>query len=70
MLRNHTCGELNQNNVGAEATLCGWVWKSRDLGGATTEPAPGVAYATKEGEPTDIRRISHRYTNSPKVGLR
>jgi aspartyl-tRNA synthetase len=33
MLRNRTCGELNENNVGAEATLCGWVWKSRDLGG-------------------------------------
>jgi aspartyl-tRNA synthetase len=33
MLRTHTCGELNENNVGAEATLCGWVWKSRDLGG-------------------------------------
>ena len=33
MQRTHTCGELNENNVGAEATLCGWVWKSRDLGG-------------------------------------
>ncbi|NIT34996.1 MAG: aspartate--tRNA ligase [candidate division Zixibacteria bacterium] len=33
MLRTHTCGELNERNVGAEATLCGWVWKSRDLGG-------------------------------------
>jgi aspartyl-tRNA synthetase len=33
MLRTHNCGELNERNVGAEATLCGWVWKSRDLGG-------------------------------------
>ena len=33
MLRTHTCGELNESNVGQEATLCGWVWKSRDLGG-------------------------------------
>ena len=33
MQRTHTCGELNENNVGAEATLCGWVWKGRDLGG-------------------------------------
>lgn len=33
MQRNHTCGELNERNVGETATLCGWVWKSRDLGG-------------------------------------
>ncbi len=33
MFRTHTCGELNENNVGQKATLCGWVWKSRDLGG-------------------------------------
>jgi len=33
MLRTHTCGELNECNVGDDVTLCGWVWKSRDLGG-------------------------------------
>jgi aspartyl-tRNA synthetase len=33
MLRTHTCGELNEKYVGQKATLCGWVWKSRDLGG-------------------------------------
>ncbi len=33
MLRTHTCGELNESNVGETAALCGWVWKSRDLGG-------------------------------------
>jgi aspartyl-tRNA synthetase len=33
MLRTHTCGELNESNVGETAILCGWVWKSRDLGG-------------------------------------
>jgi aspartyl-tRNA synthetase len=33
MLRTHTCGELKENDVGKRATLCGWVWKSRDLGG-------------------------------------
>jgi aspartyl-tRNA synthetase len=35
MLRTNTCGELNLNDLGKEVTLCGWVQKSRDLGGTT-----------------------------------
>ena len=35
MLRSHTCGELSIANQGVEVTLCGWVQKSRDLGGLT-----------------------------------
>lgn len=35
MYRTHTCGELNINSAGKEVTLCGWVQKSRDLGGMT-----------------------------------
>ncbi|PCH98091.1 MAG: aspartate--tRNA ligase [Bacteroidetes bacterium] len=35
MLREHTCGELTIKNVGSETTICGWVQKSRDLGGMT-----------------------------------
>ena len=35
MLRSHTCGELSLKNQGIEVTLCGWVQKSRDLGGLT-----------------------------------
>jgi len=35
MLRTHTCGELRLANVGQEVTLCGWIQKSRDLGGMT-----------------------------------
>ena len=35
MLRSHTCGELNLKNAGQNVTLCGWIQKSRDLGGMT-----------------------------------
>jgi len=35
MLRSHNCGELDINNIGQKTTLCGWIQKSRDLGGMT-----------------------------------
>lgn len=35
MYRTNTCGELNINNVGKDVILCGWIQKSRDLGGMT-----------------------------------
>ena len=35
MLRTHTCGELNINNIGENIKLSGWIQKSRDLGGMT-----------------------------------
>ena len=35
MYRTNTCGELNISNVGQEVTLCGWLQRSRDLGGMT-----------------------------------
>ena len=35
MLRTHTCGELNLKAAGTKVTLCGWVQRSRDLGGMT-----------------------------------
>jgi aspartyl-tRNA synthetase len=35
MYRTNTCGELTIHSCGQEVTLCGWVQKSRDLGGMT-----------------------------------
>lgn len=35
MLRSHNCGELNIKNIDKKVVLCGWVQKSRDLGGMT-----------------------------------
>jgi aspartyl-tRNA synthetase len=35
MLRTHTCGELNIQSVEKSVTLCGWVQRSRDMGGMT-----------------------------------
>jgi aspartyl-tRNA synthetase len=35
MLRTHTCGELTISHVNQNITLCGWVQRSRDLGGMT-----------------------------------
>ncbi len=35
MLRTHNCGELTLTDVGKQVTLCGWIQKSRDLGGMT-----------------------------------
>ncbi|MDR0368570.1 MAG: aspartate--tRNA ligase [Bacteroidales bacterium] len=35
MYRTNTCGELTLANAGQEVILCGWVQRSRDLGGMT-----------------------------------
>jgi len=35
MYRSNTCGELRLADVGKMVTLCGWLQKSRDLGGMT-----------------------------------
>ena len=35
MLRTHNCGELRISDAGKEIVLCGWVQRSRELGGMT-----------------------------------
>lgn len=35
MLRSHTCGELRSSDINKNINLCGWVQKTRDLGGMT-----------------------------------
>ncbi len=35
MLRTHHCGELRIEDKGKEVVLCGWIQRSRDLGGMT-----------------------------------
>src|SRR3954470_24131909 len=35
MLRTHTCGDLTLQDAGKIVTLCGWLQRSRDLGGMT-----------------------------------
>ncbi|MFM8433475.1 MAG: aspartate--tRNA ligase [Bacteroidota bacterium] len=35
MFRSHTCGELSIRDIGKKVVLCGWLQRSRDLGGMT-----------------------------------
>ncbi len=35
MMRTHTCGELSLKDTGIRVTLCGWVHRSREMGGLT-----------------------------------
>ena len=33
MMRSHYCGDINENHLGQEVEICGWVHRRRDHGG-------------------------------------
>ncbi|HNS31900.1 MAG TPA: aspartate--tRNA ligase [bacterium] len=56
MLRSHTCGILNKNNLGEKVVLCGWVNSIRDHGGLTffdIRDRYGITQVVSSPEETD-----------------
>lgn len=69
MYRSHTCGELRLSHAGNRVTLCGWVQRSRDLGGMTfvdLRDRYGITQLafTMEGRPdlcTEARKLGREF---------
>ena len=61
MYRTHTCGELCQNHIGENVSLCGWIQKIRRLGAMTfidLRDRYGVTQlVVEESAPEEIKHI-------------
>ncbi|MBI3315760.1 MAG: aspartate--tRNA ligase [Candidatus Omnitrophica bacterium] len=74
MLRTHTCGELNEKNIGDSVTLCGWVDTVRDHGGLVfidLRDRYGKTQLVRSGSVTDYKsedciRVSGKVRARPK----
>ena len=69
MYRTNTCGELNIKHVGQEVTLCGWLQRSRDLGGMTfidLRDRYGITQLAfnMETNPSYVRRLENSVVNN------
>ncbi len=59
MLRTHTCGELNEKNVGSEVSLCGWVNTVRNLGSLCFVDLRDKYGITQLNIPSDLAKEYH-----------
>src|SRR5262245_1306668 len=72
LTRTHTCGALRADDVGAEATLLGWVHRVRDLGGVTfidVRDRAGISQVVVRDHET-LMAVAKRLRSEYVVGVR
>src|SRR5512139_3648767 len=75
LTRTHTCGALRESDVGADATLLGWVHRVRDLGGVLfidVRDRGGLTQVVVDGEPTlsTAKRLRSEYVVAVQGAVR